>query len=163
MFDYTCSHCQKTHHAIHGAMERYGDDLAVIALPVPLNAACNNTVTATHAKHIEACELARLAMAVWRLNSPQFPIFHDWLFEPSGGRRAAEARVFAAQLVGEEALRNELASGIPDKFLATHVTLFTRAGKGQIPKLLFPRTTLVGEVGSTDTVCNTIERELGGR
>ena len=66
MFDYTCPHCRATHKAIHGAMERFGDDLAIVALPVPLNRACNSAVTSNHSKHAEACKIAKIAVALWR-------------------------------------------------------------------------------------------------
>ena len=42
MYDYTCPHCRNTHRAIRGAFDRFGDDLAVIALPVPLDRKCNS-------------------------------------------------------------------------------------------------------------------------
>src|SRR5579863_5426117 len=43
MFDYTCPYCRATHQAVRGAMEHFGDNLAIIALPVPLDSACNRT------------------------------------------------------------------------------------------------------------------------
>ena len=77
MFDYTCPHCRSTHRAIDGAFKEYGDDLAVIALPVPLDGSCNDTVRNTSSSHANACELARISVAVWRVDRSKFRDFHD--------------------------------------------------------------------------------------
>ncbi|HUP78685.1 MAG TPA: vitamin K epoxide reductase family protein, partial [Pirellula sp.] len=44
LFDYTCEHCQRTHKAIEGARQKFGDRLAIIALPVPMDGKCNPSV-----------------------------------------------------------------------------------------------------------------------
>ena len=163
MLDYTCPHCRNTHPAIDGAMERYGDDLALVVLPVPMNAACNDTVRVTEAKHAEACELARLAVAVWRVSPENFHAFHDWMLAGNRVPTGAEARQHAAQLVGDQALREELAKPVAAKYVAKHVELYKRAGAGTIPKLLFPRTTLVGEINSANRLVEILERELVNR
>lgn len=160
MFDYTCPHCRDMHHSLDGAFKKYGDDLAVITLPVPLNASCNNQVSQTETLHVESCKLANLAIAVWRVKPSKFHEFHNWLFESATPRTAAAARQRAIQLVDKEALDKVLAKQVPQKFVASHVKLYAKAGGGSIPKMLFPNITLVGNVG-TDSLCQTIERELG--
>lgn len=159
MFDYTCPHCQATQPAIHGALERYGDDLAIITLPVPLDRNCNSAASESHSYHTDACEVTRLSIAVWRVNEKQFPHYHGWLFQRT--RSAAEARRYAEQLVGAEALKKELEQPWAAKYIAKHVELYRRAGAGSVPKLLFPKSTLTGAVHSTETLCQIIERELG--
>ncbi|MGD9858070.1 MAG: vitamin K epoxide reductase family protein [Planctomycetaceae bacterium] len=159
MYDYTCAHCRATHQAILGAKQRYGDDLAIVSLPVPLNRACNPTVKTDHPSHADACEVARIAVAVWRVNTKLFGQFHDWLFEPTQARTATEARRYAAQLVGEAALAQELARPFASQYIAKHVELYQRAGAGAVPKLLFQDSTVVGEVRSTQALCDMIERE----
>jgi protein-disulfide isomerase len=161
MFDYTCPHCQATHQALKGAMERYGDDLAIIALPVPLDRNCNNAAPENNSFHTDACEITRTSIAVWRVQPKRFAQFHSWLFQSSNSRSAVEARRYAAQLVGEKALQEELARPWAAKYIAKNVELYHRAGAGSVPKLLFPKSTLVGAVNSTTTLCEIIERELG--
>jgi protein-disulfide isomerase len=161
MFDYTCPYCRATHQALRGAMERYGNDLAIVALPVPLDVACNRSVTTTVPQHAEACEIARIAVAVWRVDRKRFPQFHSWLFEPAQRRTAAEARQHAAELVGENAIEEELKRPYAGMYIAKHVELYERVGSGSLPKFLFPRTTIVGEVESTSTLLDMIQRELG--
>ena len=156
MFDYTCPHCRNTHHAISGAQKQYGNDLAIFALPVPLENACNPAVTG--AGHPGACEMAKIAVAVWRLDPAKFQKFHDWMFE--GQRTVSSAKAFAETLVDKERLKAELKSEVPGQYISRHVSLYQRVGSGQVPKLIFPNTTMQGEVNSTLTLCNTIKNEL---
>ena len=102
MFDYTCSHCRNTHRAVRGAFKRYGDDLAIIALPVPLDRKCNSAATSSGGSHRGSCEISRIAVAVWRIDAAKFHELHDWIFETK--RTAAATRRQAEQLVGREAL-----------------------------------------------------------
>ncbi len=156
MFDYTCPHCRNTHHAIAGAQKKYGDDLAIFVLPVPLENACNPA--ASGAGHPGACELARIAIAVWRVDPSKLQTFHDWMFQSS--RSESAARKFAETLVDKERLKKEMTSGVPGQYIGRHVSLYQRLGSGQVPKLIFPTTTMQGEVNSVTTLCQAIEREL---
>ncbi len=159
MFDYTCPHCRNTHKAIDGAFDKLGKDLAIIALPVPLDGSCNSTVRNTGPAHREACELARISVAVWRVDRNQFKTFHDWMFE--GNRTAAQARQRAEQLVGKDKLDAELALPHAKSYITKHVDLYRRVGQGSVPKLMFPQSTMTGEVSSANTLINAIQRELG--
>ncbi|MCP4788159.1 MAG: thioredoxin domain-containing protein [Fuerstiella sp.] len=159
MFDYTCPHCRNTHHAIDGAFKEYGDDLAVVALPVPLDGSCNDTVRNTSSSHANACELARISVAVWRVNRVKFRDFHNWMFA-SSRRSSASARQKAEQLVGKAELTAELAKPFAGDYIKRHVDLYKKVGRGSVPKLMFPKSTMTGAVSSTRTLCRTIEREL---
>lgn len=156
MFDYTCPHCRNTHHTIAGAQKKYGDDLAIFVLPVPLENACNPA--ASGGGHPGACELARIAIAVWRIDPSKFQTFHDWMFQST--RSESAARQFAETLVDKERLKTEMTSGVPGQYISRHVSLYQRVGSGQVPKLIFPATTMQGEVNSVTTLCQAIEREL---
>ena len=156
MFDYTCPHCRNTHHAIAGAQKQYGDDLAIFVLPVPLENACNPA--ASGGGHPGACEMARIAIAVWRVDPSKFQAFHDWMFQSS--RTESAARQFAETLVDKKRLKTEMTSGVPGQYIGRHVSLYQRVGSGQVPKLIFPTTTMQGEVNSVTTLCQAIEREL---
>lgn len=158
MFDYTCPHCRNTHKAIDGAFKKFGDDLAIVALPVPLDGSCNDTVTNTSSSHRNACELARLSVAVWRVDRSKFKEFHDWMFKST--RSSSSARAQAEKLVGKEKLAAELKLPHVKSYISRHVDLYKRVGRGSVPKLMFPKTTMTGSVSSTSILCNTIEREL---
>jgi protein-disulfide isomerase len=158
MFDYTCPYCRATHQAVRGAMEQFGDDLAIITLPVPLDAACNRAIQYTAGEHAEACEIAKTAVAVWRVSRKQFPAFHSWLFESAGRRTAAEARQHAAELVGEAALQKELSLPHAANYIARHVELYERVGSGSLPKILLLNSTVSGSVESAGTLIDMIQR-----
>jgi uncharacterized membrane protein/protein-disulfide isomerase len=160
LFDYTCPHCRKMNEQINAARQRYGNRLAVVTLPVPLNRECNDAISSTKARHRNACELARFAIAVWRLDPVAFQSYHEWLFQPVHGRTSAEARSHAAQLVGNAKLNEELAKPIVSQFIAKHVELYKRSGKGTVPKLMFPKVTVRGQMNSLDALCTVLEREL---
>lgn len=159
LFDYCCSPCRKTHTAMACAQERLGNQLAVVCLPTPLNAACNPTVQVTHPVFKESCDLAKLAVAVWRVDPSRFASFHNWLFEGAQAPSLAAAKAKAATLVDAKQLAAELASGVPDQYIAKHVEIYKRAGEGTIPKLMFPRTSVVGELSSVNELIELIRRE----
>ena len=161
MFDYTCPQCRNTHKAIDGAFKQYGNDLAIVVLPVPLDAKCNSSVRTTNAKHAEACEVSRIAVAVWRCQPSKFKQFHDWMFEAPIARTAFQARDFGAKLIGKEKLDKELAKPYASQYIGKHVQLYQRIGAGTVPKLIFPERTLVGEISSPTTLVNMIEQNLG--
>ena len=156
MFDYTCPHCRNTHHAVKGALEQYGNDLAIVALPVPLESACNRA--SSGGGHPGACELAKIAVTVWRVDPSKFREFHDWLFESHA--TATTARKRAEELVGAAEFRKEYSSTIPGDYIKRHVDLYVKVGSGSVPKLMFPQSTMTGEVNSKSTLVGTIEREL---
>lgn len=155
MFDYTCPHCRETHKAIRGALQQFGDDVAVIALPVPLERACNRA--ATGSGHAGACQLGRLAVAVWRCQPEKYEEFHDWMFAEN--RSAAAAKAHAEKLVGAQALKKELESGVPAKYIARHVDLYVKVGSGSVPKMMFSASAVNGQV-QKDWLCSMISREM---
>lgn len=160
MFDYTCPHCRNTHRTIKDAFRKYGDDLAVIALAVPLNPACNKMATTSSTQNIDACELARISVGVWRVAPDRFMEFHNWMFDGGRNRTASEARRYADSLVGAEALKKELSQKTAAEYISRHVELYRKVGSGSVPKLLFPKSAMTGEVGSVNALVQSIEREF---
>jgi uncharacterized membrane protein len=158
MFDYTCPHCRNTHKAIEGAFSQFGDKLAIIALPVPLERSCNPGAKGNG--HVGACEQARLAVAVWRCERSKFSDFHHWMFEAN--RTTGQARIKAEELVGKDQLAAELALGYAGDYVSKHVELYKRVGSGAVPKLMFPKSTMTGQVSSVTTLVTAIQREFPG-
>ncbi len=159
MFDYSCPHCRRTHQlAIQGAKERFGKELAIIALPLPLNTNCNNAIVQTGPKFLESCEIAKLAIAVWRVDPSKFNDFHNWMF--SGETKTfASTLAHAQQLVDSTKLNNELNSSMVAGYVNKHVQIYNMVGRGEVPKLLFPSTSVVGEMTSRDALIDIIERQ----
>jgi protein-disulfide isomerase/uncharacterized membrane protein len=160
MFDYACPHCRRTHEAIKGASAKLNGDLAILALPVPLNAACNNGIQVTDPKFQESCETAKLAIAVWRTDAAQFTKFHNWLFTGEAVPTFASAKAYAETLVDPQKLATELKSQVPGQYIAKNVELYKRVGSGNVPKLLFSSTSIVGEFNSIDGLVEVIQREI---
>lgn len=159
MFDYTCPHCRANHKSVKGAKDQIGEDLAILALSVPLNSDCNSTVQASNPIHADACELSRLSVAVWRVAPEKFAEFHEWLFSGDSAPTARAAKLQAESLVTKEKLDAELAKDIAKKYVAKQVELYKMAGAGNIPKLLFPKTTVVGKVETADALIRIIEQQ----
>ena len=80
LFDYTCSHCRDLHPLLKVAEQRYSGQLCVISLPTPLDSACNPLILLTSRANANACDYARLGLAVWRARREAFREFDDWLF-----------------------------------------------------------------------------------
>jgi uncharacterized membrane protein/protein-disulfide isomerase len=159
MFDYTCEHCQKTHQSIRQAAPLLGNELAVLALPVPLHRNCNDAATNSSPQRADACEIARLAISVWLVDPGKFTVYHDWLLEQK--RSAGEARMYAETLVDRNALAAELSKGTASKYIAKNVLLYKDAGAGVVPKISFPTTTVVGEIGSANSVADLVRQQFG--
>ncbi|SMP73853.1 Thioredoxin [Neorhodopirellula lusitana] len=159
MFDYTCEHCRNTHQSIKAAAPLLNNDLAVLAMPVPLHRDCNDAATNSSPEGADACEIARLAISVWLVDANKFTAYHDWLFEQK--RSAVEARIHADTLVDREELAAELAKGTASKYIAKNVLLYKDAGAGTVPKISFPTTTVVGEIGSAASVADLVRQQFG--
>jgi uncharacterized membrane protein/protein-disulfide isomerase len=158
LFDYTCPHCRNTQRAILAVFDQYGEDFALVALPVPLNTQCNSAVQSTGPAHAEACKIAELAIAVWRLAPDKFRGFHEWVLSGATVPSTAEIRQRAEQLVGKDQLQAELAKPQVGQYIAKHVELYRRVGGGIVPKILFPNTSIVGEISSGQPIVDILER-----
>lgn len=100
-FDYTCDACWKMHEELDVLLGKYPERLAVILLPVPINRSCNPHLPEGVHNHEGACELAILALRVWRADPEKFASFHAWLFE-NREVPAEAAEAMAAGLVGQD-------------------------------------------------------------
>jgi len=163
MSDYSCKHCRKLHHLLQDARKRYGRQFAVIFLPVPLNTACNKFIDYNHEDHRYACEYARLAVAVWRLDREKFRTFHHWLYELERPPPVSRARQYAAELVGRQALAQELRDPAVDETIRHYTQLFKLARAGAIPKLLFGEYAISGEIESPKRLFDLLEQHMGIR
>ena len=161
MFDYTCPHCRTTNRAITEAKAKMGDDLAVVVLPVPMKRACNPTVAQDHHVHHEACELSRLAIAVWRCDGSKFCDFHDWMFEGETAPTFAVAKAKAESMIGPEKLNKEFNKKTPQAYINLHVNMYKKLNAGVVPKLIFPRTAIQGQYTSTDGLISLIKEQTG--
>lgn len=146
MVDYTCPHCRSFHHLFPKVRERYGDQIAFMIVPMPLNPQCNPYLDHLDERHAAACDLARLSLAVWKTDASKFAEFDDWLFAPEKARTGAEAQAKAEELVGKDALKATFDTGWPHEQALKHVRLYNMAGLGRIPKVMFENRRLEGGI-----------------
>jgi len=159
MFDYTCPHCRTTSQAIFKAKEAMGDDLAVVVLPVPMKMACNPAVVRDHPAHLEACELAELAVAVWRCDAKKFSEFHKWMFEGKDAPNFATALGKASALIGKDQIAKELKKNTSKAYVQRHCQMYKMLNGGVVPKLLFPTRAVEGEFTAVESLTSMIRQD----
>ncbi len=136
LFDYTCSHCRRMHGHIKKARIRYGDQLAVVLLTIPMHSRCNPSVSSGPRHHQNACELAQLADAVWWHRREQFPEFHDWLFEGPKHPAIDKVHRYVVELIGEEAFADAKTDSTYRARLLRCIEAYDQCRKGRIPKII---------------------------
>jgi len=163
LFDYTCRHCRNLDKYLDAARTRYGDQLAIVVLPVPMNSKCNKYLGSgpPHPHHRNACELAQLGMAVWFAAPEKFEAYHHWLFEPGESRPVDEATEHAAELIGRSALRRQLAGSTIGQSIDAYTDLSRKINvnsDGGIPKLLTPSHAISCQLGSPKELFDILQR-----
>jgi protein-disulfide isomerase len=128
-------------------------------LPLPLNTDCNNQIQQTNPQFVESCLLAKLAVAVWKTNPEKFCEFHDWMFQGQNAPSYSAALAQAEAMVDKEELKKVLGSKLPDAYIDKHVQIYARLGLGNIPKLMFKTTSIVGLFQSTDHLVEILNRQ----
>lgn len=165
LFDYTCHHCRDLHHLLKPIKLKYASELAVISLPVPLDANCNTVIKRTVPAHANACEYARIALAVFIAQPAKFEEFSDWLFEPERPPMLDSARMHAANLVGKEALAAALNDPRVEEQIRTDVNIYIassqKAKRGAMPQLLFATGGSIGAVPDARALDNILFNALG--
>ncbi len=79
MVSYDCPHCRKMHEMMEQALARYGDQVAILVMPIPLDKDCNKLITDPAITHPGACGTARMVIALARLEPTKFRKFHEFL------------------------------------------------------------------------------------
>ena len=160
LFDYTCPHCRALHGNLQQAIKRYGDQLAIITLPMPLNSDCNPLVKKTEERHKDACSLAILALSVYKAMPEKFAEYDHWLIQTLPD--ATTARAKAIELLGTE---DALKQAMSDPWVATElerdINLYQHSGGGVIPKLIGKNTLIAGRPGDVQDLYDLLEDELG--
>jgi thiol-disulfide isomerase/thioredoxin len=134
MVSYDCPHCRKLHPLLHKALERYGDQLAVVVMPFPFDTTCNKRWTGEN--HVGACGTVRRACGVARLNPRAFVKFHDFLMSGGDEPPTMERIVPKANgLVNRDQLRQLIGSPEITKQIDGYMDLFYQlASQSRDPK-----------------------------
>lgn len=161
LFDYCCAECRAMHRDLIHVVRRYDGQVSLILLPMPLDADCNPAVDQTDDAFRDACELARLALAVWRTAPAAFPQFDALLCQGDRPPAADEARQIARQLIAPARLEAALADPWIGERIATDVGAFAESRADRIPLLLSPGIApIVGHPGRREQLVEILEREL---
>ncbi|HEY4235633.1 MAG TPA: vitamin K epoxide reductase family protein [Lacipirellulaceae bacterium] len=124
--DYACPHCRIMNKTISQAIDRYGDQLAIVIMPMPLELECNKQMPSTDPTHFGACKLARLALAIAEVDPAAFVDFHEWLMAdkdkvPEIGRALTKAY----RLADEKKIRERFNSDEINQRIQDNITLYT--------------------------------------
>lgn len=165
LFDYTCPHCRVMHGVWMETQRRYGAQLAVVSLPVPMSANCNQRFTRTLPAHLYACDYARLGLAVWRAKRSAFAQFDSWMFTPSTPPPVAEVKRYAEELVGRENLNLALQDDWINRQLRTNTAIYTQnevlMKTLKMPQAIIGSAIVIGSITKSQDLDRLLERELG--
>lgn len=165
LFDYTCHHCRDLHHLLAPVKQKYSNELAVISLPMPLDANCNSIVKTTQPSHENACAYTRMALAVFFADPAKFEKFTDWFFTPARPPALAAARAFAEELAGAEAYAAALKDPRLEEQIKTDVNIYVAssrlAKRGAMPQMLFERGASIGAVRNAAQLDQILYNNLG--
>ncbi len=164
VFDYTCNHCRALHPVLKAAEEKYRGRLGIIALPMPLDAACNPLILITASNNQGACEYAKLSLAVWRARAEAFREFDDWMFTSAKPPPLDQARTNAEAMVGKEALDRALTSSWVRRQLETDIDVYQANARliadARLPQLVIGNVITHGAIETQEQLLGLIERHL---
>ena len=162
-FDYQCPACRLMRGFLEELVARHPDEICVLVLPVPLEAACNTRLDGLAAPHPGSCYLARLALAVWREASGAFPEMHRAFFaDPAPSDFAARAMV--EKHIGPERLAAVLREEWVGQVLEANAADWAAFSKNTpaLPKLLISdKRILHGLPSGREEFIRVMEKELG--
>ena len=165
VFDYTCSHCREFYGLIHKAQADFGDEFTLVLLPIPMRSKCNAFVEIDVPNHATACELTRLAIAVWQASPDAFEQFHAWMMQGAKPPSPAAAEAAAARLVGEEKLTRALSDSAVEEQLKDNCRIYSlvrdSSRNGTIPKLVYDRAVSSGLPSSEEQFRLFLETQVG--
>jgi hypothetical protein len=124
--DYACPHCRAMHQTIAKAIDRYGDQLAIVIMPMPLELECNPQMASTEPAHFGACKLARLALAMSEVDPAAFVDFHEWLMADKDKVPPVDRAIAKAyRLADSKKLRERVNSDEINKRIQDDINLYT--------------------------------------
>jgi hypothetical protein len=169
LVSYDCPHCRKMHALMKKAAEHYGDQVALLVMPVPLQKECNKLITDSAASHVGACGTASRACGIARLEPSAFAKFHNFLMSGGDEPPAMEKIVPKANgLVDREQLRQIIGRPEVKKQIESYVDLFGQLQamsrdpkKFGLPVQILGDQVLNGSVEKVDDIYQAWEQHLG--
>jgi len=165
LFDYTCHHCRIMHGHLMEAHRTLSNKLAIVNLPMPMDGACNRMVRRTPSAHSNACEYARIGLAVWRANRQAHGQFDDWVFAPETPPPLDQTRDYAIQLTGKAAFDQAMQDRWIDEQITRSIAIYStnmiHAGNGNMPQLITGFTVTSGQFKDVQELYGMLAKNLG--
>ena len=169
LMDYTCPHCREMHETLKLASRRYGNQLAIAVMPVPLELECNRRLPKTDPMHRDACRMARLAISLAKVDPSAFADFHNFLMQredrppPYGSAVVRAFRLVNRKQLSALTKSDEIEARIQD-YIKLYATLASRQKSSDkpfgLPVQIVGDKVLSGKFDSPEEMFEAWEAEL---
>jgi hypothetical protein len=169
MVSYDCPHCREMHRIMERGRARYGSQLAILVMPIPMEMRCNRLITDPKGSHQGACSTARMALGVAAIRPQSFERFHNWLMADKEKPPRADKIIAQAYSTVDRARLSSLSNG-PDlhrqirEYIEIYAQLAQRAGgnnKFGLPVQILGNHMVFGKVEKESDVFAAWEKHLG--
>jgi uncharacterized membrane protein/protein-disulfide isomerase len=169
LVSYDCPHCRKMYPIMDHALQRYGDQVALVVMVVPMAKECNKLVPDTAVSNPAACTIAKSAIGIAQLNPSAFARFHDFLMSSKDKPPPMEAILPKAYVLADRNRLRKLIQGDElDKQIAQNVDLLTTLQKQSkskkeigLPVQILGDFVISGSVEKEEDVFKAWEEHLG--
>jgi hypothetical protein len=166
LVDYTCVHCRALHPILLQTSRQFSNQLAIVCLPVTLSPLCNPFISHTDPRaDTNACEYARLGLAVWRAKPGVHGEYDDWFFASTTPPPLNVAREHAAQLVGKDRLDSALADPWVAQQIQTDCKLYRAnwlaADNSALPQIVMGNAVSSGPINSMEHLQILLNQYMG--
>jgi uncharacterized membrane protein len=165
LLDYTCVHCRALYSILDQVSRQYSNHLAIVCLPVSLSPTCNPFVPHMSRADPDACEYARLELAVWRAKPDVHRQFDNWLFADVKPPPVERAREYAVQLVGADQLNSALADPWVSEQINTDCKIYRAnwlaADDSALPQIVMGDAVSSGPINSVEHLQVLLNKYLG--
>jgi uncharacterized membrane protein len=148
LYDYSCHHCRDMHSRVADVQRSFGGKLAVVSLPMPLDARCNTLMRQTPPAHRNACDYAKLGLIVWRAKHEAIEPFDDWFFGYQTPPPLVDVTNKAVEMVGRAAFEQASRDSSLDQTLSTSIAIYGVSARefrnGSMPQFLIGTNILSG-------------------
>jgi hypothetical protein len=164
LYDYTCHHCRDMHSRVVEVQRSFGDKLAVVSLPMPLDAQCNTLMRQTPPAHQNACVYAKLGLIVWRAKHEAIEPFDDWIFGFQKPPPLSDVTNKAVDLVGAAAFEQASRDPTLDEKLSTTISIYGTSARefrhGSMPQFMIG-TNIVSGTLTTEELRKVVAKYVG--
>jgi uncharacterized membrane protein len=166
LFDYTCHDCQVMHGRLVKAREHFTNSFSIITMPLPLDQRCFPRITRQQAAHREACDYAKLGLALRRVSLESFQKYEEWYFGHAETPALETCREKAREIVGKEALEKALSDPWVDGMIRKSISIYEENGKAtksyRLPQIIVGETVNTGPLRDLNELVTLLETRLPG-